>query len=75
MPLCGANGTLTAFKIGGFMFYSYNDISKLQQGNEKEIIKTHYSHFATHLCTTAIVADTTPKSNAKTASKKSKRKK
>lgn len=30
-----ANGTLTASKIGGLMFYSYDDISKLMQGKKK----------------------------------------
>ncbi|MBA3674768.1 MAG: helix-turn-helix domain-containing protein [Chitinophagaceae bacterium] len=31
------NGTLTANKIGGLMFYSYDDISKLMQGPKKQI--------------------------------------
>jgi hypothetical protein len=30
-----SNGTLTATKIGGLMFYSYDDISKLMQGKKK----------------------------------------
>lgn len=30
------NGTLTANKIGGLMFYSYDDISKLMQGHKKQ---------------------------------------
>jgi hypothetical protein len=29
------NGTLTATKIGGLMFYSYDDINKLLQGKKK----------------------------------------
>jgi hypothetical protein len=29
------NGTLTATKIGGLMFYSYDDISKLMQGKKQ----------------------------------------
>ena len=29
------NGTLTATKIGGLMFYAYDDISKLMQGQKK----------------------------------------
>lgn len=30
-----SNGTLTATKIGGLMFYAYDDISKLMQGQKK----------------------------------------
>lgn len=29
------NGTLTATKIGGLMFYAYADIAKLMQGDKK----------------------------------------
>jgi hypothetical protein len=30
------NGTLTATKIGGLMFYSYDDISRLMQGKKSK---------------------------------------
>lgn len=31
------NGTLTATKIGGLMFYAYDDIQKLMQGKKKAV--------------------------------------